>query len=479
MRKKEEEIFRRIARLIPDGLFVIDIEGKVIFWNKILESMTGIAEEEIVGKDNFEYSIPFYGFRRPMPVDYILNSEMQYPGHINKKNGCVEIETFLPKLYGEKGAWVRLTDVPLVNEACDLIGGIQIVRDISERKLAESTLKKLRLVIEHSPIGVIITTFSGEIIYCNQAFLNYTGFETAESLNIYEIFPMISLYEIHNGHLKEIRYNGKIFRLRGLRLEDEELYGYAIFITNITELKKLEEQIIISQKMEIIQRLTSTYTHDLKNILTGIKGFAHLAMQRENLDMAKSDIDKLLKVVNSTLENIKKMLDFGKNVVRNPEMIDLRDGIKKIVPLLKATLRENIKLNITLGNKPLVIFADKSDIEKIVLNLVLNSQDAMCNGGEIKIIVSKKSLPEKYVALQQKDIEKDYACLTIVDTGIGMDEETKKRIFEPFFTTKGEKGSGFGLPTVYYIVQILNGHIFVDSEVGKGTTFDIYIPLKL
>lgn len=476
---RKEEFFKRIARLIPDGFFVIDIEGKVIFWNKFLENMTGIVEQEIVGKDNFEYSIPFYGFPRPMPVDYILNSDMQYPYCIKEKNGCVEIETFLPKLYGNKGAWVRFTAVPLVNEAGDLIGAIQIVRDISEIKLAESTLKKLRLVIDNSPIGVIITKFSGEIIYSNQAFLDYTGFETAEGLNIYEIFPMISLYEIHNGHLKEIKYNGKIFRLRGLRLEEEELSGYAIFITDITELRKYEDQIIISKKMETIQRLTSTYIHDLKNTFTAIKGFANLAMQRENLDMAKSDIDKLLKVVNSTLENIKRSLDFGKNLVRMPEMIDLRDAIKKIVPLLKATLRENIKLNISLENKPLVIFADKSDIEKIVLNLVLNSQDAMCKGGEIKIMVSEKSLPEQFLALQQKEIGKKYVRLTIVDTGIGMDEETKSRIFEPFFSTKGDKGSGLGLPTVYYIIQMLSGQIFVDSEVGKGTKFDIYIPLKI
>jgi len=476
---REEEIFERIVRLIPDGLFAIDIEDKVILWNKALENMTGISEQEMIGKDNFEYAITFYGFRRPMPVDYVLHPEIQYPDYINRQNDYLEIETFLPKLYEGKGAWVRLTATPLVNESNDLIGAIQIVRDITKRKLAESNLEKLKFIIEHSPIGVIIAEFSGRIVYCNQAFLNYTGFETAEGLNIYEILPMISLYEIHNGHLKEIKYNGKIFRLRGLRLEEEDLKGYSIFMTDITELRKYEEQIIISQKMESIQKLTSTYVHDLKNILMGIKGFAHLALQRENLEMAKSDINKLLHVVDSTLDNIKKMLDFGKNIGRNPEMIDLKDAIKEIVPLLKATLRENIKLNITFENKPLVIFADKTDIEKIVLNIVLNSQDAMPQGGEIKIMVSKKSLPENFIALQQKDLGKDYACLTIVDTGIGMDQKTKQRIFEPFFTTKGEKGSGFGLSTVYHIVQILNGHIFVNSEVGKGTTLDIYIPLKI
>ncbi|MCS7203963.1 MAG: ATP-binding protein [Thermodesulfovibrio sp.] len=114
-----------------------------------------------------------------------------------------------------------------------------------------------------------------------------------------------------------------------------------------------------------------------------------------------------------------------------------------------------------------MIFADKDDIVKIVLNLVLNSQDAMPNGGELRIEL-KKSLPEGFKVFIEQKILKDYACLTITDTGIGMDEETKAKIFEPFFTTKGEKGSGLGLPTVYYIVQMLNGYIFLTAKLVRA-----------
>lgn len=106
--------------------------------------------------------------------------------------------------------------------------------------------------------------FSGEITYCNKTFLTYTGLDRSEDKNIYEIFSQISLYEIHNGYIKEIKLNGKIFRIRAIKLNHEEIYGYAVFLTDITELRKYEEQIIIANKMEAVRKLTSTYTHENK-----------------------------------------------------------------------------------------------------------------------------------------------------------------------------------------------------------------------
>lgn len=472
-----EIILKRIVRLIPDGVFAIDLSGKVVVWNRTLEEMTGIDEKDMLGKGNFEYAIPFYGFRRPMPVDYILNPQMSYPEPLNKKEGLIEIETFLPELYGGRGAWVRMSAFCVVDEACDIIGAVQIVRDITPRKKAEIELKKLFNVIEYSPVGVAILEFSGKITYCNESFLKYTGYQRAVDKNIFEIFPQISLYEIHNSYLKEIKFGGKIFRLRGIRLEEEN--GYAIFLTDITELRKYEEQIIISHKMESVRRLTSSYAHEIKNMLTGIKGFAQLALQTENTEQAKSYMEKLLSIVESVLMNIKEILGFGREIGKNPEILDLKEVIKNIVILLKASLKEKINLVLEFEERPLTVFADRTDIEKLITNLVLNAQDAMPEGGDIRIEAKLKNIPDKFVSLTgKKEFAKNYICLSVEDTGTGMDEETKEKIFEPFFTTKGEKGSGLGLTTVYHIVQMLNGLIFVESEPGKGTKFEIYIPLK-
>lgn len=476
-----ENILRRIVRLIPDGVFAIDMTGKVIVWNKVLEEMTGIFEEEIIGKGDFEYSLPFYGYRRPMPVDYVLNPDMIYPEFLNKKADTYEIETFLPALYGGKGAWVKILASPVVDEACDLIGAVQIVRDITVRKTAEIELMKLYNVISHSPVGVVILEFSGKIIYCNDSFLKYTGHKNLKGENIFEVFPQVSLYEIHNSYLKELKYNNKVFRLRGIRLEEGEVLGYALFLTDVTEIRKYEEQIIISRKMESIRRLTSTYTHEIKNMLTGVKGFAQVALQTEDMELAKKYLVKMLSIIDSVLINIREILGFGRDISRNPEIIDLKEVLGNIATFLKGSLKENIDLTLIMPEISLKVFADRTDIEKVVTNLVLNAQDALPEGGQIKIEASVKQLSDKFrtiISETKKEFAKEYICLSVTDTGVGMDKETKEKIFEPFFTTKGEKGSGLGLPTVYQIVQLLNGFIFVESELSKGTRFDIFIPLK-
>ncbi|MCS7215244.1 MAG: PAS domain S-box protein [Thermodesulfovibrio sp.] len=474
-----DNILKRLLRLIPDGVFAIDLYGRVIFWNKALEEMTGILEEEIVGKGDFEYAIAFYGYRRPMPVDYILNPEIASLEPLTKRGDIYELETFLPKLYNGKGSWVILSASAIVDESCDLIGAVQIVKDINERKIAEIELSKLNKIVEHSPLGIALLEFSGTIIYCNASFLRYTGFSNLIGRNIFDIFPQISLYEIHNGYLKEIKHNGKIFRLRGIKLNDVDIQGYVIFLSDITEIRKYEEQRIISYKMESVSKLTSTYAHEMKNILTGVKGLANLALQANNKKLTEQYINKMISMIDALLKNLREILGVGREIGKNPEVLDLRSVIENITSFLKLSLRDNIELKLIIHDDPIRVFADKTDIEKIITNLVLNAQDALPEGGQIVIEVSVKELPEKFKTLiTNEDITKDYVCINVSDNGIGMNEEVKKKIFEPFFTTKGERGTGLGLSTVYHIVQLLKGFIFVDSEIGKGTKFEIFIPIK-
>ncbi|MCS7163981.1 MAG: ATP-binding protein [Thermodesulfovibrio sp.] len=474
-----DSIIKRVLRLIPVGVFAVDRSGKVILWNKALEEMTGIFEEEIIGKGDFEYSIPFYGYRRPMLVDYVLNPDIEHSESLIKRGDIYELETFLPNLYGGKGAWVLMCASNVVDESCDLIGAVQIINDITIRKIAEIELKKLNTVIEHSPVGVALLEFSGKIIYCNDSFLKYTGHKDLKGHNIFELFPQLSLYEIYNSYLKEIRYNNKIFRLRGIKLDHEDIHGYAIFLTDITEVRKYEEQRIISYKMESVNRLISTYAHEIKNILTGIRGFAQLALQSKDKETAASYLEKMLSMVDSLLKNVREILGVGRELGKNPEFIDLKSVLENIIIFLKTSLKDNIVLTATMPEDSIKIYADKTDIEKIITNLVLNAQDALPEGGQIKIELSLKPLPEKFKTLiSDEESKKDYVCLSVLDNGVGMDEETKSKIFEPFFTTKGEKGTGLGLTTVYHIVQLLKGFIFVETEPNKGTRFDIYLPIR-
>lgn len=479
MISNDRELLKELINSLPDGIFAIDREGKVIIWNKFLEEITGIREEDILGKDYFEYSIPFYGFYTPMLVDYIINRDLKPPDNLIRMGNFLQAETFLPALYKGKGAWVRMLASPLFDRTKNLLGAFQVIRDVTKKKMDEFELFKLKKIIDNAPVAIVITEFSGKIIYQNKTFIDYFSAENMNGDSIFNLLPFISLYEIHNGYIREIKFKDKIFRIRGIKIELEEVYGYAIFVTDITELRKYEEQLIISQKMESIRRITSTYTHDLKNIFNAIRGFAQLALRRDDLSKAKSDIEKIIKVTESATENIRRILDLGKDLGRNPDLIDLKEVIRNVLPLLRSVLGESIELKISIDDSPSIIWADKSDIEKIILNLVINAKDAMHSGGEIRIELQKKPLPGKFTALKNYDPKKSYICLSVIDNGKGMDEDTMSRIFEPFFTTKGEKGSGLGLPTVYYIVQMLNGYIFVDSKLNHGTRFDIFLPLSL
>lgn len=473
----ECDFLKRIVKTLPDGIFVLDLNGKVLLWNKTIEEMTGIKEEDIIGKGDFAYSQAFYDIKTPMLVDYIINPRLLPLDKTFTHKHLYETETFLNKLYKGQGAWVRMTCAPINDEKGSLIGAIQIVRDISQRKKTEIEMKRLYNVIEHSPMGVAIIEFSGSIMYCNDSFCKSVSIDKSKKVNIYELFPSISLFEIHNGYIKEFKHGKKIFRLRGMRLHDD-INGYALFLTDITEIRKYEEQIIISHKMETVRKLTSSYAHEIKNLLTGINGYCYLAMESNNIEYIKLNIEKVLQIANLTIENLIRILGTGKEVIRNPRIIDLVEVVEGILPMLTNSLKTNINFFKEIDQSFIKVFADSHDIEKILTNLIFNAQDAMINGGDLIITLSIKGIRDIYKTMIVDDNSaQEFAYISVKDTGTGIDDSIKDKIFEPFFTTKGEKGTGMGLPTVYEIVRQLDGFIFFESEVSKGTRFDVFIPL--
>ncbi|MCX8026509.1 MAG: PAS domain S-box protein [Thermodesulfovibrionales bacterium] len=467
---------KRAIKKLPDGVFALDSKGVVLLWNDTLEEMTGVREDNIVGKGDFEYSLAFYDEKRPMVVDYVLNPKLI--GNNGYKHGVFEIETFVQKLYKGKGAWVRMSASPIFDEENNLIGAVQVIRDISIRKKAEIEMRRLYNVIEQSPVGVAIVEFSGNVIYCNESFRKSADIDTLGNINIYELFPSVTLYEIHNGYLKEFKFGKRILRLRAVRIEDE-INGYALFLTDITELRKSEEQIIISNKMETVRKLTSSYAHEIKNLLTAISGYCQLGLDSNNIDDLKLNLSRISRLADTTLQNLTRILGIGKESIRTPKVVDLVVVVNEILPLITNSLRPEINISTSIENQPINIFADKNDIEKILSNLIINAQDAMPNGGNLIISLSVRQIKDIYRNINlSNEARQDFAHICIKDTGTGIEDSIKDKIFEPFFTTKGEKGTGMGLPTVYEVVRLLDGYIFFDSEVSKGARFDVFIPLS-
>jgi two-component system cell cycle sensor histidine kinase/response regulator CckA len=243
--------------------------------------------------------------------------------------------------------------------------------------------------------------------------------------------------------------------------------------------KAMGAQIIQSRKMEAIGRLAVGIAHDLNNILTSIFGYTDIILLRMAAD------DKLRKYVEKVLASAKRAEDLTNSLlalssrqVLNEEPLSLSGVVREQLDTLRMLVREDIDLNVNHVEGEFNIMADKSQIEQVLINLVINARDSISNSGVVTIGVSPAVIDEEFIHLNGCGAPGNYACLSVADTGIGMDKVTRENIFEPFFITKeGGKCSGFELASVYGIVKQHNGFISVSSEEGKGTAFRVYLPL--
>jgi signal transduction histidine kinase len=241
----------------------------------------------------------------------------------------------------------------------------------------------------------------------------------------------------------------------------------------------IAENLRQSQKMEAIGTLTSGVAHEFNNILAAIIGYAeiiHLRMEAESplryfIEQIQVSADRASDLTNG-------LLAFSRNQALNVKPIDLCGVVQGFKKMLERLLPADIDFRTTIAEGNLIVMADKSRIEQVLMNLVTNAKDAMSRGGTLSIDVAPAVMDETFVHMHDFGEPGNYARISVTDTGEGMNEETRKRIFEPFFTTKEVgKGTGLGMAIVYGIIQQHNGSIAVNSEKGRGTTFSIYLPL--
>ncbi|MBL9051505.1 MAG: response regulator [Tabrizicola sp.] len=260
--------------------------------------------------------------------------------------------------------------------------------------------------------------------------------------------------------------------------------GALAILNDATRLKTLEAQFVQSQKMQAIGQLAGGIAHDFNNLLTAISGHCDLLLLRhgrEDLDFA--DLEQIRQNANRAASLVGQLLAFSRKQTLHPEVLDLEDVLSDLTHLLNRLVVERVGLTLDHlgreGMKPLgKIRADKRQIEQVLINLVVNARDAMPDGGNIRIETEAVTLAEELKRDRATVPAGDYAVIRVIDTGIGIPEHQLRQIFEPFFTTKrvGE-GTGLGLSMAYGIVKQSGGFIFVDSTVGKGTTFSLYFPV--
>ena len=444
-----------------------------------------------------------YGYAREEALSLHLTD--LYPDHEKRR-----ITDVAAKLTGHTyvGEWHHRrkdgTVFPIVVTSHDIVYKgrtcrIAVITDITERKQMERVIeeesKLNRVLLEQSPDGIVIIdpetagflNFNGAV--CRQ--LGYSREEFAQ-LTVFDIEAQESREETReriaeivregrgsfetvqrtkNGDFRNVDVNAQI-----VNIQDRQVY-YCIW-RDVTEHKKLEEQLRQSQKMESVGRLAGGVAHDFNNMLGVIIGAAELCRHRVPDDAPEQKfLDHILKAAQRSSEITRQLLAFSRKEIVSPKPVNLNSQILAAESMLCRLIGEDVKLTFKPETPLWAVLIDPSQFDQILMNLSANSRDAMPDGGNLNIDTANTRLNADYCRHHSGCVPGDYVKVTVSDTGTGMDRETREHIFEPFFTTKGVGvGTGLGLATVYGIVTQNNGFINVYSEPGQGTVFNIYLP---
>ena len=376
---------------------------------------------------------------------------------------------------------------------------VAIRQALQERKMRQE-LRETQLrhegLVQHAPVGIFRSSVKEDrFLAVNPALVEMLGYDSAEALMRVKISQDIYLQASDRKTLLEASQQRDLYlgievkwkrkdgtpitaRLSGrsIRLGDE-VVGHDVFAEDVTNLQSLERQLQQSQKMEAIGRLAGGIAHDFNNLLMVVNGYAEIIKDRSSDQQSRIQAEKILSAGTKAGSLTRQLLAFSRRQILEPVVLNLNDLVTELCKFAPRIIGEDVQLIFAPDSQLGLIKADPSQIEQVIMNLLVNSRDAMPNGGRLTIETSRVELDTAYSKKHFGVPPGEYSMLAVSDTGIGMSADTQARIFEPFFTTKESgKGTGLGLATVYGIVKQSGGYIWVYSEPFKGTTFKIYFP---
>ncbi len=477
--------------LVEDSPIAIAVHsaGTIIYINPVGLRLIGAErEEEILGRSILDVIHPDYH-------QIVLNRVKQ---QYEQRESVPSIEEKFVRLDG------RIIDVEVTGTTITYQGqpaSQVIIQDITERKEAERALseseEKYRQLIQNSGDAIYLL-YDRRFEVVNEKFEEMFGL-TLEDVNqpdfdfmnlvAPESRPLIEErgVRLEAGEEVEPKYEFTAINADGVEIEVETSVTYIKheegvatqgIIRDITERKRLEQQLRQAQKMEAVGRLAGGIAHDFNNLLTVINGYAELLMSEQLPEKVSGSISQIKNAGERAARLTGQLLAFSRKQIVQPEIINLNKLIPEQMKMLSRLLSEDIEIITRLTPDLPQIEADPVQIEQIIMNIAINARDAMPFGGRLTFETASVEFDADYLKNHAEAEPGQFVMLAISDTGVGMDEATRGQVFEPFFTTKGrEKGTGLGLATVYGIVKQNRGFVYVYSELQKGTTFKIYLPV--
>ena len=382
--------------------------------------------------------------------------------------------------------------VQLIMEGTRIVNIQAVARDITARRQAEDLLRaseeRLRAVVSNAPIILWAADPEGRLTLCEGYGLKGLGLESGDAVgrSVCDLYADPKVAEhlqralAGNAFQAEITLDGPAFDAwySPLRDADGRIAGVIGVAVDITEYKRLSGLLLDAEKMEAIGRLAGGVAHDFNNQLTAIVGFAQMLQRSFSDDDPRAgDVLQILNGARRAASLVEQLLAFGRKQPRLPATLDLNAIVTDLEPLLVLTVGKNVHFETLLATDLDTISADELQIEQVIMNLVLNSRDAMPSGGRLTIRTTNVDLDETHLSDHPQLKPGPYAMVAVTDSGEGIDAETRAHLFEPFYTTKEQgKGTGMGLASAYGIVQQTGGFIEVESELGLGSTFTLYFP---
>jgi two-component system, cell cycle sensor histidine kinase and response regulator CckA len=488
-RETELEVkYRDLFENANDMVFGLDLTGRITSLNKAGERLLGCARERAARATLHEFVAPAH-----------LDAYQEWMKKCLLGALLPRLELEIVALDGTRS--ILELSARVLRDGDQVVGVEGVARDISERRRAEAALRaseeRFSSAFRVSPVAIGISRLAdGRYVDVNDSFLRLFGYSreevlqrTAADLNLWDnpaagtrmeglfhqnrsVGGTECTFRVHSGQVR----TGLVF---AERIDVGNDPCSLILVHDMTDRLKLEDQLRQASKMEAVGRLAAGVAHDFNNLLMIIRGNADLALAHNsnNADVARA-LDQVSQAAQRAANLTGQLLAFSRKQNLQPKPVDVNEVINNATKMFKHLLREDIQLRFKFTANLPIVKADPTMLEQVIMNLVVNARDAMPRGGEITLGTAQVRIDETDRHSHSEAAVGAYVCFSVTDTGCGMDAATQARIFEPFFTTKDiGKGTGLGLATVYGIVKQHQGWIDLASEVGKGSTFKVFLPV--